>query len=295
MTHALRVLLQGIVDYAGLFPPAGLDIHTAAANYAEYRSSPDAWALGRFVVPLGRVDELLRLRQSLGRSSTRNDEWRLSALVGGDITSELQRVRAFNAMAGDLATIDALEVKAETTATVAGIARAVSGDIETFIEVPVGEDPAPLVGAIATAGLKAKIRTGGTSAEAFPSSEDVIRFMRRCFEEGVAFKATAGLHHPLRGSYRLTYDDGAPCATMFGFLNVFLAAAALREGAADDEVRSVLECDVSFATFDSDGVTVLGRLIPSGALQLTRERLANAFGSCSFTEPMNELRALGLL
>ena len=56
------------------------------------------------------------------------------------------------------------------------------------------------------------------------SGADVVRFIRRCIEADVRFKATAGLHHPLRAEFPLTYDAGAPVGAMFGYLNVFLAA-----------------------------------------------------------------------
>ncbi len=52
MNDALRPLLSGLIDYAGLFPPAAVSMADAVANYAAYRTSADAWALGRFVLPV---------------------------------------------------------------------------------------------------------------------------------------------------------------------------------------------------------------------------------------------------
>src|SRR5215216_2608933 len=63
---ALRVLLQDAIDYAGLFPPAQLDMSGAVAEYASYLGSVDAWALGRFVAPVARLDELVAAAVSLG-------------------------------------------------------------------------------------------------------------------------------------------------------------------------------------------------------------------------------------
>ena len=54
---ALRTLVAGVVDYAGLFPPAGLDMPAAVRHYAECRVGDDAWMLGRFVVQAARLDE----------------------------------------------------------------------------------------------------------------------------------------------------------------------------------------------------------------------------------------------
>src|SRR3954464_5078190 len=68
------------------------------------------------------------------------------------------------------------------------------------------------------------MRTGGVTADAIPSAREVGRFIARAAELLVPFKATAGLHHPICGDHPLTYDDGAPHARMFGFLNIFAAA-----------------------------------------------------------------------
>src|SRR5690625_2031956 len=62
------------------------------------------------------------------------------------------------------------------------------------------------------------IRAGGLSAELFPSPSDTARFIRTCLEYEIPFKATAGLHHPIR-HYRPEMD-----VMMHGFLNVMAAA-----------------------------------------------------------------------
>ena len=52
---ALAVLLDGLIDYAGLFPPAALSMPAAVAAYARYVIGTDRAMLGRFVVPAARL------------------------------------------------------------------------------------------------------------------------------------------------------------------------------------------------------------------------------------------------
>ena len=140
----------------------------------------------------------------------------------------------------------------------------------------------------------AKIRTGGTTVDAFPRTASIARFVRRCLEAGVAFKATAGLHHPLRAEYRLTYEPHAPCGTMFGYLNVFLATALAVAGAPDEDIARVLEeTDVGALVATDEQIAWRDRVLGAADLREAR-RWIRSFGSCSFREAVDELSALPL-
>jgi hypothetical protein len=246
-TASLRALLEGLIDYAGLFPPAALSMQDAVRNYARYREEEYAWALGRFVVPADRAQEV-------------PPEFPLSVL-GVD------------------------EVKAASAEDVARIAGEADGRI-VYVEI----SDVALVPAIARHGLRAKIRTGGVTADAFPPIGDVAQFLCACKEAGVAFKATAGLHHPLRCVKPLTYAPDAPTGTMHGFVNVFMAAALLEH--ADEILR---EEDADAFAFDDDGAAWRGHRVSTDALRTMRREFATSFGSCSFEEPIGDLRVLGWL
>ena len=290
---AIRTLLGSIVDYAGLFPPAQLAMAPAVANYATYRAGPFSWALGRFVVPAARLEEFAQSAGPLARGEA--DPWRLAALGSGDLMADLDRIAAFNQRQNQ-AIVDVLEMKADNPAAIAAAARAVPEDLTLYVELPVAADPAELVASLAHAGLRAKMRTGGVTAEAFPSSAEVLRFLQTCVAAGVPFKATAGLHHPLRAAYRLTYAPDSPSGTMYGFLNVFLVAALLYCGAAPAEAAPLLtEGDASALHFDDGGVSWRAQRLAVEDLARARERFAIAFGSCSFEEPLDDLKRLGLL
>jgi hypothetical protein len=245
--HSLRALLEGLIDYAGLFPPAALSMQDAVRNYARYRDEQYAWALGRFVVPADRIDEV-------------PSEFPTS-ILGID------------------------EVKAATADDVARIAGEANGRT-VYVEIT----DIHLLDAIAQHGLRAKIRTGGVTTDAFPPIGDVAQFLRAAKAAGVVFKATAGLHHPLRCLKPLTYAPDAPTGTMHGFLNVFLAAALLDHA---DEILA--EQDAGSFTFDDEGASWRGQRVTTEALRVMRHNFATSFGSCSFEEPIHDLRELGWL
>ena len=289
---ALRELLTGIVDYAGLFPPAQLDMSAAVAEYAAHRGSPESWMLARFVVPVARLAEFAT---AAAPHLAAGDPWRLSALVGADAAADAAAITSFNATHAGRLLVDAVELKAATPAEVAHALAALPGGLTAYVELPLQADLEPLLAAVKAGGARAKLRTGGLVPEAIPAPADVARFMAACRAAGVPFKATAGLHHPLRAEQALTYAEGSPRGVMHGFLNVFGAAALLRAGAPADEALALLREERREAlSFLPAGLEWNGRHLPAAALRAGRE-LAVGFGSCSFREPVADLRQMGLL
>lgn len=297
MQKSLRVLLNGLIDYAGLFPPAGLEMLNAVQHYAAYAAGPQAWALGRFVLPLTQLAafEAAWAHLTLPPSAK---PWALSALIGPAIADDLAKIAAFNATHHATALcIDCVEVKANTVAEIAAIAQAklhapVGRQLQIFVEISSVPDPVDLIAALAEQRLFAKIRTGGLTQAAFPAPNDVLRFMQCCIEHGVAFKATAGLHHPLRGDYNLTYEANCASATMYGYVNVFLAAAILAQDPhayAPVAAALLLDEDASAFRFSEDGVIWRGNVITCQQLLHLRQHIALSFGACSFSEPMHEI------
>jgi hypothetical protein len=292
VTKSLHALLHTIVDYAGLFPPAMLPMDAAVENYAAYRDDPHAWMLGRFVVPVARLDEMAQAAQAAWKNG---HPWRLSALVGEDLEGDVARVSRFNGAARG-ALIDAVEIKASRVDEIERIARAVPREMRTYVEIPVADDPRELIAAIAAHKLRAKIRTGGVVPEAFPPAEHVARFIRECYAVSAGFKATAGLHHPLRSERALTYQKDSPRGVMHGFLNVFLTAVLQYNGLTRADALAILEAEsLAGFTFDDDGIAWKDYRVTLGEVTTVRRRFAVAFGSCSFREPVDELIPLGLL
>jgi hypothetical protein len=296
----LRVLLEHAVDYAGLFPPAELDMRAAVGNYADYLASPDRWALGRFVVPLGRLAELEQAAADLVPKAPSRGAWPLAVLLSAGAPEEIEKLGEFNcrhaaegagAMSGDV-----VEVKAGSVEALERIMATVPRYLTVYVEIPLLPDPAPLVSAAGRLGARAKVRTGGVTAESFPAPAELVRFIRACTDAAVPFKATAGLHHPLRAAYRLTYEPGSDSGLMYGYLNVFLVAALLRQGASDsDAARLLEERDPAAIRVSDTGLEWEDYRLDLAALERTRSDGIVSFGSCSFTEPVGELRALELI
>lgn len=293
-----RRFLHRIIDYAGLFPPASLRMEDAVRAYADYLAGDDRDLLGMFIVPSSRLDELVSVLDSTPPASS---SWELSVIAGTSFDVSRDLSRQFNesmtaAGRGALAQCVAIEATTPDADAARRIIETDRDGFEVYLEVPVHEDPAPIVALMSGSGTAAKIRTGGITEGTVPSPGDVLRFMVACREFRVPFKATAGLHHMVRGQYPLTYEADAPKGVMFGFLNIFVAAAALDAGWEHDQVLTILEAtEASCFRFDEDGVAVNGAVIDRGQLWATRNRFALSFGSCSFTEPVGEARSSGLV
>lgn len=293
---ALRQLLAGSVDYAGLFPPAQLDMAAAVAEYAAHRAGPEHWMLARFVVPAARLVEFtLAAADQLPRPGAA-DPWRLSVLLGSDVAAEAALAMRFGDAHSGRASVDALELKAGTVDDIKRALAALPRELTAYVELSLEAELPPLLAALRTGGARAKIRTGGITPEAAPAPEAVAGFIAACHGAGVPFKATAGLHHPVRALQALTYAPDAPRGIQHGFLNVFGAAALVHAGVPRDEARALLaeERAQAFA-FDAEGFTWNGHRVPAEALAATRRELAVSFGSCSLREPLHDLQALGLL
>lgn len=300
MKQSLSVLLSGAVDYAGLFPPAALDMGTAVSAYADYLRDPVRFVLGRFIVPVARLREFDDAAAAVLPRGETAAPWRLSALTGPDLSADIRLALTFNdrhssdAHVGR-AEIDALEIKAQARAEIASAMSSMPAEITAFFEIPIADDPSHLIAEIRRSGGNAKARTGGVTPGAFPRTEDVARFMINCCDEGVTFKLTAGLHHPIRALYRLTYAADAEVGDMFGYLNMFVAGALSWDGADESTLLAALSTrDVADFDFANDGLSFRGRFVALETLRETRANFVVSFGSCSFREPVDDLAALSL-
>ena len=288
---AIKALMTGLIDYAGLFPPAKLDMRKAVSNYREYRNGDEAWALGRLIVPVSRLSEFAEVFNEVCCGEW-EFAWLLSALVSDDASEDAKRIADF---AQGAVLIDTLEVKAETLADVTAVLDVLPPELTPYVEVD-PERAGEMLPVLASRRARAKIRTGGLTPDAFPESDAVAHFLMQCAAAKVPFKATAGLHHPMRGMRKLTYETASPWGHMHGFVNMFMAAAYAYFGKDEPFVQAMLDEESPTAiSVAEDCLSWRGQRLTTEEIEEVRGKFAICFGSCSFTEPITELKALGWL
>jgi len=245
---ALSALLDHFIDYAGLFPPAGLPLSQTVANFESYAGGEYAWMLRWLVLP---AKDIINVPTSL--------DGRLAIL--GDTANE----RAAS-----------LETKSIVISQCP-----VYCEVSNLTELE----------AVKKAGCFAKIRTGGLKPQAIPALSQISEFILTCARLRLPFKATAGLHHPIRAAYPLTYDLDAPRAVMHGFLNVLMAAAFAWHG--EKNVAAILaETDASAFSFTQNACW-RDQMLTVEQIKDARSHFVHAVGSCSFDEPVQDLKILG--
>jgi hypothetical protein len=236
--------------------------------------------------------------RDLMRRGDASEPWPLSVLVAGDARSAAATITDFNRRHGPgskdvRVVIDVAELKASTADDIARDRAQLPTPLIVYFEVPIKGDVSPLIKAIARAGALAKVRTGGVTPESIPPAAEVVEFISACKREGVAFKATAGLHHPIRGSYPLTYEPNSPAGAMYGFLNVFVASALIYSGSDKQTAIAVLEeVDPGAFVFEDDAIVWRDRRITTDQIEASRRGFSTSFGSCSVREPVDELAAI---
>jgi hypothetical protein len=289
------MLLTGAVDYAGLFSPSQLSMSEAVTNYALNRSGLQSWMLGRFVLPVARLDEFLEAaRQYISQKDKKG--WRLSVLAGENIYETLSQIDEFNKKNGPAILCDSLEVRASTVSKIENTAASLPEGLTAYFEIVQNEKFVDLVSALGIRRQRAKIRTGGVTADAFPTSKEIVRFVRTCMAANGPFKATAGLHHPMRCFRPLTYEPDAPKGSMHGFLNLFLMTGFARDSFRPKKLEQIMEEEFEEVfLFEPNGVRWRDDFLNLSKIESLRADGIVSFGSCSFDEPLEDLKGLGLL
>lgn len=300
---SFRVLLDRAIDYAGMFPPCGLPLESALENQAQYVHSPENWMLNAFVLPVQQFDVARQLLShfdpshtlrvaALGPKTADADAF-LDALDQADAA-----IRGFTKYDVDLVSISHLEMFLPADVDLGALqeARSIIGDLTVFWESP-SERALQTTALLAehnsdaeSAPFGYKLRTGGVTADAFPTAVQIATALTTPATHQLPIKFTAGLHHPIR-----QFHDEVK-TKMHGFLNVLGAAVLAAEHRWDTDQTSLMLDDEnpdSFS-FTDDFFAWREWKISLERLQYRRKFVAS-FGSCSFDEPRGDLRALGLL
>ncbi|MDA2810902.1 hypothetical protein O4J56_09670 [Nocardiopsis sp. RSe5-2] len=292
-------LFARMLDDAALFPPGNAPMERAVPRHRALRQGPSADYVGPFIVAdawLGDLEAVLaeEAGESAGRAGPAEALEITITVPGGPaaVGPALQRARRMpgvRVVGAEAAAVPASAPAggADPVAAVRTAAQALTEHLPEgalgYVEVPRGADPAPAMAALAGAGHRAKFRTGGTAADAFPSEAELAARIAAAVDAQVPFKCTAGLHNAVR------HTGAGTGFEHHGFLNVLLAADALLRGAHITGAEGVLG--------ERDGKT-LAREARTVLADEHRSRAVRAaftgFGTCSVDEPLEDLEALGL-
>jgi hypothetical protein len=298
---SLRALLTRSIDYAGMFPPCTLELEPALGKHAEYVRSGDSWMLSAFVLPVTKFADVAAFITQFDK----RHQLRVSALGprsenAKDFLNKLSRcadaIRSFQLQHGDVVSVFQLEMVLPQDVDLAGLneAAALVADLklQSFWEAP-AESAGKAIALLARAnqpGFRYKLRTGGVTADAFPSSVQIARAILASTKHHVPIKFTAGLHHPLR-----QFREEAK-TEMHGFLNVLGAGVLSAEHHWDEAQTIEMLEDQRAASFEFHDTVFAWRdwEITLDRIK-ARRKFVTSFGSCSFDEPREDLRALKIL
>lgn len=304
MMNSLKSFLSQIIDYAGLYPPASLPLEEAFANFVKYQTEAEAWMLSRFIIPAKRLVELPNFDGNLsfsllGRGGKDADDFL------ENLNLDLADIHAFQETHKS-AVLNMVETALPASAFAGQSSHGLVNEaadlfnrngLTVFFEIVAGDEWQARAEKLIRALRKIKdkhvgfkLRTGGVTEDAFPSTKQIAWAIASVCDAGVPMKCTAGLHHPMRH-----YNESVQ-TKMHGFLNVFCAGVlAVTNSLNPEGIHAILEDeDAASFVFDETGFSWKN-------LRVTNSEILNAriymtsFGSCSFDEPRDDLRKIGIL
>jgi hypothetical protein len=296
---ARTAAFAALIDYAGLFPPASLPMADAVDEYERIRFGDHRWVASRFLCRASQLVDLAAVATSSFRSG--DAPWEIGVVF--DLPPGESAVRSidFQSEMDPAMTVAATESKL-TEATPPAVDSlldamfSVAADVVPFIEVdrsvPIAEQVELIATALATRRRVggAKLRCGGITSDLIPTSGEVSEFIMACADQRLPFKATAGLHEPIR------HFDTDLGVERHGFVNILMAAALADAGTPMGTIESVIaDTDPESFSVSAAFASWQGQEIPGSALRRTRKMLFVSYGSCDFEEPIEALEDLGFL
>ncbi|MGH8793548.1 MAG: hypothetical protein ACRDXX_13005 [Stackebrandtia sp.] len=261
---AISPLLHGLIDDAAVFPPGNAALPDALSNHREYRNSWYSALVGPLLLPLSKLGAL--------------DDCEEELRIGVIVDTVLDAVSPAVAALPDNVEVAQVEARASGADALEALLKASElWELPVFAEIPVDGDVTSALKRLGPTQVAPKFRTGGLEAALFPEPEVLAAAVVCCADHGLSFKLTAGLHRAVR------HVDPRTGFVHHGFLNVLAAAAEADGGASVGSVTDTLRLNESAPLADR----IRG--------MLTRPRpLWAGFGSCSISEPLDDLIGLSL-
>lgn len=287
--------MAGLIDYAGFFPPAQLDLETSLNNFGLYLNREYGWMLSRCILPCNELENIKH-----------DYDFRYSVIVSSAVTAE--EIESLSKFSKNIAMIevniaDSGNNSAQCTEMLAHIISRLEladlSNIRLFIEANQIEPVVDAIrqcngsqagsGSISAAGYK--LRCGGATSKAYPAVERVAEAITTCCNSKIPFKFTGGLHQPLRNYHP------AMATMQHGFINIF--GASMLYAANRLPTEQIIECledeDATNMHFTDEQFSWKSYTLSTSEIRALRENRIVSFGSCSFEEPLEGLAGLGLL
>ena len=301
---SLQHFLDKLIDYAGLFPPAKLEIQPSLKNYAEHIHSTDRWIMSQFIIPVSRLHAI-----PSDVMEKYSEVFPLSlSLISPDICNEidiatqiLEKYENLTIFTGHESRISVLSTFSQHLLDIHQLRKNQNLDFVSFYEVEPSDNwvsqmneavsKISIFNAEYETNIGFKLRCGGVEAYMFPSAEDIAHAILACREAGVPMKFTAGLHHPVRH-----YSESVK-TKMYGFFNIFIGGMIAHKFSLgiDTIITALLDDNPENFTFDENGLSWKKYSISNFEIQKYRQESFISYGSCSFDEPREDLQKLGLL
>lgn len=318
---SISIFTESLIDYAGLFPPAKLDLNTSFNNFLNYQSGKNSNMLSKFICPVKLLPDLYQL---FNRKTEMIQPIEISLIITGG-----ENLEAFkNSLKSDLELRSKFIDETKSSFKVNNFEYKIPDEIIKnkdhkeisellkFISDNTGSDHEIKLSFFAESTLEGdwksniefiadalemhnenyddtgfKLRTGGITKTAFPSSEQIAFAVGYCLKRNLEMKFTAGLHHPIRH-----FDIGLD-TKMHGFINVFTAGIiAKRHNISEHEMIKLLEDEsAENFRFTESGFSWNGYEIENEDIHFARSTFVKSYGSCSFDEPVDDLKKLNLL
>lgn len=272
----LQEVLEGLFDYAGLFPPAGLSLEAAVREYRSFEGTSAELLAASFVCPVGKLTELVEVWP-------RDEDLAVAIVASEDIEADLVKIHS---LPGNFE-IASYEAKAGDANAIQKLGKRLSREeFESFLEIPLGPELADSLDAFTQFDqIFPKARLGGTTPGSVPSTELVADFIVECDQLDLSYKLTAGLHHPFPNVNAETRD------TQFGFMNILVAAhlCAELDWTRDEVIEALAQPAAAFKwgnvpEFQGQRLNDLASV----------RNILLSIGSCSIMEPLDDLRAAGI-